>query len=94
LFKAVSWNSGEVQLICGCWRVPKLLCSFPLLLACFNINQSTFSTVSGVSGAQFNTYTADIVKVLNLHLKPGIFTIIWNILKETQDHSNKNCYYY
>lgn len=65
----------------GFWPVPSL-------------NQCTFSTVSSVSGAQFDTYAADIVEVLNLHLKPGIFTMIWNILKETQNRSNENDYCY
>lgn len=67
---------------------------FPCFWPLSSLNQSTFSTVSSVSGAQFDTYAADIVEVLNLHLKPGIFTMIWIILKETQNHSNENdCYY-
>lgn len=37
-------------------------------------------------------YAADTVEVLNLHVKLG--TIIQNVLKETQNDSNKHDYYY
>lgn len=76
----------------ACAQAPVL--PVPCFWPISSLNQSTFSTVSSVSGVQVGTYSADTTEVLNVHLKPGVLTIILNILKETQDHSNENYYYY